>query len=153
MNDPLSWNPEDWTSRESLESMIAAVGGATLTEALAEAAETRHAFEGILPQEKRRLYRIAVDASAEAALERENAATRVALVHGLGIGAALIVHGREADPDEVVDLAATFVTDLLASPLRPAVACSVAATVLDALRLAGIARAEPATAPAGQGPG
>lgn len=142
MEDPLTWNPEDWTERESLEAMIVKVGGTPLAEVMAEATEARHAFEGALPPEKRRLYELAADASADASLERENVATRIALVHGVGIGAALVVHGRDEDPELLIDLAATLTIGLLGSPLSPEASCRVAATVLDALRLAGVARAE-----------
>lgn len=143
MENPLTWTPEDWTARESLEATVTALGGEALYEAQATADEMRHTFEGMLPKEKQRFYRLTADAGAEAALERESVVTRIALLHGLGMGAALAVHGRREDPALLVDLAARLVTELLVTRIAPERACDVAATVIDALRLAGVGETEP----------
>lgn len=66
-------------------------------------------------------------------------ATRVALTHGIAIGAALTAFPGEA-ADRLLQAGAAFASDLLASGLPPSVALALNRTVLDALdRAEGVA--------------
>lgn len=135
MEGLLTWTPEDWTAREPFEAMVAAVGGRALAEAQAEATEARHAFEATLTPEQRRVYGLASDAAAEAGLEREHAATAVALIHGIAIGAGLATL-PEVDNDRLLELSADLAGLFLSAGLDPSAALRANEAIVGALRRA-----------------
>lgn len=145
MEHLLRWNPDDWTSHETYEDMLTAVGGAELATLNAEATRARKTFESLLTPGQREPYGEASDAAAEASHSRESAATRVALAHGIAIGAALTAFPSEP-ADRLLQAGAALTSELLASGLTPTAALALNRTVLDALNRAEAVAALPGRA-------
>lgn len=137
MESVMNSNPEDWTSRESYERMVARQGGSQLRKTQRSATKAEKHLEEALNPDQQQLFHAAADATVDANSLRETVASRIALAHGIGIGAAL---ARHASPDdnaaEVAALAASLVTDLLATGVARRKALDVAQTVIEVLRFA-----------------
>lgn len=142
MDHLLFWNPEDWTHHEAYEAMVAAAGGEALESAAEDAREARHALEEALSPEQDDVYATAADAGEDAYRMREIAATRVAFVHGLAVGAALARFPDE-DAARLAGFAASTATVLLDAGLPGSTAMEVNAVVLDALGRADRVAARP----------
>lgn len=131
-------NPEDWTDRDTFETMISAVGGAELDNTVVSARLARRELEAVVPPDHHAVFMAAIDAGTDANAVREAATTRVALVHGIAIGATLATYAEE-EPEKLVRTGAQVASALLASGLPGAVAVDVTRTVLEALGRADMA--------------
>lgn len=131
-------SPEDWTDRDTFEAMVQQVGGGELDLAVAAARTARRELEGVVPRDHHSAFVVAVDAATDANAARERATTRVALVHGIAIGAALAGF-PEDDDEKVAQTGARVASALLASGLPGSAAVALNRTVLDVLGRADVA--------------
>lgn len=129
MDNLLMWNTEDWTDHESYERMLEDHGGMEYKAAQKQAIDAGSALERTLVPGQRDLYHAYADAVVDATAARETVATRIALIHGIAIGATMAEYGDEDPPDKLIGLATGLTTTLLASGLFPGIAVSVLETI------------------------
>ena len=140
---------ENCTDRATYEIMIEAVGGEPLNTQARQKTEARRAFEATLSESQRAPYMDAVDALTDAAALREEAAVRVGLAFGVGVGAAVTAY-PDQPAHELTVVAADVVASVIGSPLPPPVAHEVAGLVLRTLaRVSGKVAAVQVASPQG----
>ncbi len=144
---------ETCTDRATYELLIEALGGESLDVQRDKKTEARLAFEATLSESQRAPYVEAIDALSDAATLREEAAVRVGLAFGVGVGAAVTAY-PEQPSDELVAVASKVVAAVIGSPLPPPVAHEVAGLVLRTLaRLSGRVATVRVAAPHGDSEG
>jgi len=135
MDHLMLWNPEDWTTRETYEHAILQVGGVDLDTFKAQLRTANEGLGAMLDREQREAFVAMSDATSDAWSHRETSATRVALAHGIAIGAALSAF-PEDDPEKVARVASGIAGVLLTGGLPPSVAQDVTRIVMEALQRA-----------------
>ena len=130
---------ETWGERGAFEAMVVTVGGATLAAQLEQQRGARLELEHVLDPPQRVAYGTYVDAAVDAASVREAAVTRVALAHGIGMGAALAAFPG-ASPGPVAATSAAVTSAILGSGLSMEMARDVTRVVIATLfRAEGVA--------------
>lgn len=152
MDTLLTWSPEDWTDLDAYEAALDMYGGADLEALETSAADAAAALEAVLVPAQRDLFHAYADAVVDGYAAREVAATRVALVHGIAMGAALAKFGTRESPARLMRLASAATSEVLVSGLAPRMGISVLETVADAFRAAEGGAQQQAMAEAGPGP-
>lgn len=114
------------------DALVANLAGPHLEALERTRAEARRALEAALPPEARGLLLTWSDAAVDATCAREEAAARVGLALGVGVGAALAAHPDE-DPAPLATTAADVVISVMAGPLPAPLAVDVARLVMDTL--------------------
>ena len=118
--------------RGALEAMVLAQGGPALAERRHARNHAQHRLMALLSPEQRQALADAADASADGAVAREDALLRVALLHGMAVGAAWIAVPEE-DPEAVARTAARTACAVLTSAMTDASAIKVIRAALEAL--------------------
>lgn len=131
MDQLLMWNTEHWTDLDDYETMIHDHGGMEYATAQKVMQEAGSMLEQTLPQEKLVFFHTYADAVIDAYASREAVATRIALIHGIAMGAVLERFRKVERPEVLMALANGVTTEMLASGLIPTVAMSVIETIRD----------------------
>ena len=129
------WSSKHGIPRDRLEHAVARAGGARLRDALDQSRAASEALDAALDDAQAELAHDASDAAVDAATIREDAVAAVALLHGVGIGAAL-AHFPADNPAALSRVAARVATAILADDAPPDVAAEVASLVVSALTTA-----------------
>lgn len=124
-----------FTDSTTYEALVAQAAGPVLEEVDRGRSVARRALEATLPPDARPLLIAWSDAAVDSASRREEAAARVGLALGVGVGAALAAHPNE-DPAPLATTAADVVCSLMAGPLSPPKAQEVALLVMRSLERA-----------------
>lgn len=123
---------EKLLDRERFELVVVAMADSDLAKEEHARGVARRALEDALKPDQLELYMTYADAASDAAAAHEAAAIRVALTHGVAVGAALASHPEE-DAGALARVGVDVAEALLASSLPLDTAQDVAGSVLDTL--------------------